>query len=726
LPFLEATVKLRFYATLLALPGLIFLAATPLLAADADESNVDGKIKIGYRAVSTDGNPGRAAEYSFLESSPTLGLDSRGGSGTQHFIFEGIYLNENDYSAEVHYDQGGLVRFDLRSQRFFHNLDHVPYAPGVPGSRGDADGEASTSDGAERIQFEDQDPGEDYGVRLDTNEAHFRGKLKAFPAHLNLRYWRFEKKGDRQLRFVDEGWDDPDFPNPVNPTTGVPNTCNVCHMQSKTRDIDRVTDEFTASVDAHLGPIDLIVEQLFREFRDREPIPVDTFGGHSLRPAGQYQHDENPDARLTETTFKVHTSLSGGVIGAASFTIGKRENRSDLAAGQPFGVDGVSAETDYYKASGDLTYIPSPQWTFNFRYRLLDLDADNSDRLAAYGDEYLVRESVDLRRSSHEAMIAYRPSRNFTLKGEYQLENLHRGNTGGPEVHHGFSAPIGSVPMNIDDVWELPEEEVLQRFKVGLLARALDSRALKVNLWYQYRTSDDPAYAASYENRHEVFFGSTYSPSNFWGINLTAKALAEENDRHKEFLFENDIEKLVELDREREQQDFSLGFWANPISKLSAGLNYAFMRSRIRQDLLFGNDLGNPIASPDPIAAHAIVDELVEYSQRVHTVSANASVHLLEELILRVDGYHIRSFAEFSPGFFVDAPPLDFPASSAGLKEQSRLDIRQNGLSAGLDWAPAPSWTYSLRYTFDDYEDRDASAFDGTVQTYIASVSRFW
>jgi hypothetical protein len=120
------------------------------------------------------------------------------------------------------------------------------------------------------------------------------------------------------------------------------------------------------------------------------------------------------------------------------------------------------------------------------------------------------------------------------------------------------------------------------------------------------------------------------------------------------------------------------------------------------------------------------VDELVEYSQRVHTVSATASVRLLEELILRVDGYHIRSFAEFSPGFFVDSPPLDFPASSAGLKNLSRLDIRQNGLSAGLDWTAAAVWTYSLRYTFDDYEDRDGSAFDGTAQTYMASVTRLW
>lgn len=721
--------KLRLCATLLVLPGFILLSPLSLLAFDADAPLPDDKIEVGYRAISHDANPDRAAEYTFLDSSPTLGLDLRGGSGVQHYIFEGTFLNENDYRAEAHLDHGGLAHLDLRTERFFHNLDHVPYAPGVPEARGDASGQAATSTGDVRVRYADQDPGDDYGIRLDTNEAQFRGKFKAFPAHLNLGYWRFEKKGDRQLRFVEEGWDDPNIPNPIIPTTGQPNTCNICHMQSKSRDIDRVTEEFTAGLDAHLGPVDFIVEQLYREFRDREPIPFDTFEGHMLRPAGFYQHDEDPDVKVTETTIKMHTSLSGGVTGAASFTIGERENRSDLA-GQPFGVDGVKAETDYYKAAGDVTYIPSPKWTLNFRYRLLDLDTDNPESVSAYDNEFDVRENVDLRRANHEATIAYRPSRNWTFKGEYQLENLHRGNTGGPEPHHGFQAPLAFGGVT-DDVWELPEDEVLQRIKVGLLARPFGSRVLKMNLWYQYRTSDDPAYAASYENRHELFFGTTYAPSALWGINFTAKALQEENDRQQEVLFRTttggiaDEEIPVELDREREQQDLTLGLWGNPFSRLSGGVNYGYLRTRIRQDLLFGNDLGDSGVAP-PVADHSIFDELVEYSQRVHTVSANAALRVTEKLNLRIEGYHIRSYAEFSPDFFVGSPPLDLPASSADLKELSRLDIRQNGLRAGLDWTPVPTWTCSLLYTYDDYEDRDGSTFDGTAQTYLVSAAKAW
>ncbi len=42
-----------------------------------------------------------------------------------------------------------------------------------------------------------------------------------------------------------------------------------CHMQSRTRKIDRVTEEITAGFDAHLGPVDIAFLQTLREFREK-------------------------------------------------------------------------------------------------------------------------------------------------------------------------------------------------------------------------------------------------------------------------------------------------------------------------------------------------------------------------------------------------------------------------------------------------------------------------
>lgn len=729
---------------------LLLPAPSLVLAADDAGYSFQGKVMGGYQIVSRDDNPVRAAEYRAIDSSPTFGLDLNAISGLHHFIFEGAYVNDKDYRGEAHFDHGGLARLELRTDRFFHNLEHIPYDPAVSEARQDAyadldniPGNGSPSEQL-RAVFSDQNPGDDYGIRLTTDEAAFRGKFKAFPAHLNLGYWRFEKKGERQLRFVKEGHDLTPAGTPQD--NGV-NNCNVCHMQSRSRKVDRVTEEFKGSVDAHLGVVDLILEQVYRQFRDREPIPVDTFQGHMLRPAAQdYQHDEDPDSRLVESTVRLHTSLSGGFVAAGSFSIGERKNQSDLL-GQPSGVDGVESETDYYKGAGDLTITPTPKWTLNFRYRLFDADNDNSDVVSAYdqdlanaeGRDFPVRDNIDLRRSSYEAAVAYRPHRNLTLKGRYQIEQIHRGNTGGPDQHSGFSAfftdgldlPVPDPGRgNIDYVWELPQDEEIQRLKVGLLARPLGNGDLKMNLWYQFTATDEPAYGTVSDDRHEAFFSSIYSPSSHWGVNVTAKASDDSMTRHEEFLFAaGGIPAPVHLDRRSEQQDVTLGVWTNPHSRLNAGVNYGFLRSRIRQDLLFGNDLGNPASTP-PVASHSIEDEEVEYSQRVHTVSANAALRLTEQLNLRLEGYHIRSFAKYSPDFGFVAPSADpvfvYPASSDVLKDLTKLDIRQNGLRAGIDWSPVPVWTCSADFTYDDYEDRNSSAFDGTVQTYMVTLARAW
>src|SRR5690606_22222895 len=109
-----------------------------------------------------------------------------------------------------------------------------------------------TSAGETRVTFDDQNPGDDYGLRVEIDKAEVIAKLGNYPAHLRVKYWRLQKEGERQLRFGAEGHD----------SDGGVQSCNVCHLQSKTRSIDRVTEEFSGAVDAHVGFFDFSVEQL--------------------------------------------------------------------------------------------------------------------------------------------------------------------------------------------------------------------------------------------------------------------------------------------------------------------------------------------------------------------------------------------------------------------------------------------------------------------------------
>ena len=303
-------------------------------------------VDVGYRGTQQ-GDPGRAREYDSLKSSPLFGTKLFVDRGSYHLDLNFKYLNDRDYSADAHLDTKGLLKVDLRSDRFFHNLDHIPYEDRPAGSLGSMP----------RVDFRDLNPGDTYGLRLDMNEVKAKVKCPDYPAHFNISYWRFEKEGAPAERFVDE------------------NCAGACHMQSKSREVNRVTEEVKASVDAHAGIMDIVLETLFRTFRDHEPVPVDAFGAHSRgRSAGSYEHSEDPDSRLKEMTLRLNTAPSGGLVGSASFTVGERENRSDLNSVAP-----VDAETDYYKTAADVTYTPSQNWTFNLRYRLLDMDGDNSD-----------------------------------------------------------------------------------------------------------------------------------------------------------------------------------------------------------------------------------------------------------------------------------------------------------------------------------------------------------
>lgn len=684
---------------------LIGGAANPALADMADieaaeQIATEASATVGYRATSVHGAPGRALEFDSLESGPLFKAKFFTDQGPYHLDFKANYLNDNDYSAEVHLDTQSLFRFDLRSTRFFHNLDHIPYANGKtgdPSGAGRAPGPTISGSrpdalfgGAYRAFYSDQNPGDKYGLRLDMNEAKLKIKCPGYPAHLNLSYWRYEKTGERQLRFVGE------------------NCATACHMQSKTRKMDLVTEEFKASVDAHAGLVDIVLETLYRAFRDREEIPVDSFGSHSRgRIAGNYDHDENPDSRLTETTLRLNTAPSGGLVGSASFTIGERENRSDLTSVAP-----VKAETDYYKTAADVTYTPSQNWTFNLRYRLLDMDGDNSEIITRYGSTRAgalnVREALDIKRAWYEAIASYRPSPRLTLKAEFRREDIRREETE-PIVAHSTPSNLG-LPVIINPNWELPDKEVITRLKLGFNSRLLDKSALKLNGWLAIQNNDDPAYGASFSEGQEVFAAASYSPSRLWGLQANVNLLAQKNNDHE--LHDFDIE------RKKEQQTFTLGTWLSPRDGLSFDLNYGYFRTAIDQDLVFGTS-----------AAYAIENDGTSYKQSVQTVTAGVTWQPAQKISCRFEGHHIRSKASYAPDFsaaaylYGNTLNISGIASSADLRDISKVDIVQNGLKGRVDWQINENLTCGVEATFDDYDEQGNDVFDGSVQSYMASLS---
>lgn len=724
---------------------LLLLVTTPLCAEEVvnplADISVEHRLDINYQGVSQEGNAGSASEYSTFDPGMGFGLDLKGHIGKKHLYLDANYINDRDYMAEAHVDLNGRFKINLASERLWHNLEHIPYTPGLPGARDNASAVPIVPDPSTlRVIFEDQNPGDEYGVRVEIDKAEVIAKIGNYPAHVRLKYWRLQKEGKKQLRFVEEGHDD----------AAIATSCNVCHVQSKTRPVDRLTEEFSGSVDAHVGFLDFNVEQLLRTFRVKDPIPVDNFAGHSYGAGttaspDTFQHSEDPESQLLQSTVTLRTALSGGLVADGAYTYGKRENNSDLA-GQPLGVDGVSAESVYQKAAGNLSYTPLSALTLNLRYRMLDIDTKNSDTIsAAYyravptsGPAYPalgpnppikfpVRENMDTNRYEYSATAAWRPAQQLTVKGDFQRETIVRGSTGEAIRYSGANAPTARTG-SIDPVWELPEEENIDQYRLSLTLRPLKTSALRINTWYRYMTSDEPAYGTSFDDKHEAFLGFNYSSKTLWGLTATARALQEKNEDHAETVWISNggvYSPYDEIsDRDREQQNYDFGVWVNPWEKVTTGLNYGYMRTYIEQDLLFG--------ATDTITTNTTFDNVqdkdVEYLQNSQNLSAFVNVQWLKSLSTRVEGYYVRSLAKYSPNFSTTlgaAAPF-YPANSDNLSSISRLDVIQQGLNAGIDWNPAEHWTVGLTYTLDDYDARNSDIYDGTTQSCMVSLARSW
>ncbi len=122
-----------------------------------------------------------------------------------------------------------------------------------------------------------------------------------------------------------------------------------------------------------------------------------------------------------------------------------------------------------------------------------------------------------------------------------------------------------------------------------------------------------------------------------------------------------------------------------------------------------------------PDADYSFVDDDRDFEQRVHTLSAGINLRILENLNCRVEGYHIRSKSEFTPGFRESfyGPNITDPRE---LKDISEVDIRQNGIKSRITWQFTRMLRAQFEYTYDDYDDQNSDVFDGSAQTFIASL----
>ncbi len=626
----------------------------------------------GYRFLSVNRYGGRAAEFDYLHSSPALYVFAHRLSQDYQFSLEGGYLSEKDYNGDLAYDYKGIYRFKLWTESLFHNLDHEQlFAPPF-------------TLGSTLYQSADLNAGDLYGVRVEQDLAQFRYKPERFPLHLNFGYWRMVKEGTAQMVFADHAFE------------GTPDT-----VYSKTRVIDRQTHEGRFGFDTHLGLFDLVYDFIIREFRDHAPVPRDSFIDRldstlvTPRFGGLLEHNDTPDSRFYSHKIALHTSLSGGLVGAASYVYGRRENLSNLTDLQ--GAD--QAHTITHNVAGDLSYTPCGSFSFALKYRRYEADRNSPSTVVyspAVNPLVSVRPAIDTQKDTITATLMYRPAPIITLKGEYKGEFLSRDNLDS-WVMPGKVATLS-----------YPAHSGTQTGSLTLLSRPY--KGLRIKAQYLYGTADNPVYATAFEEKHEGSFLVTYSAANSWGITASTR-IARENSDHATVTTLDIVSAPVTLQMPKNKKltNTTLSAWFVPIKRLTVTGSYGLLRSSSDQAVLFASLL------PDSNA-------LTNYTQQSQIFAINSVYHLDERLDLSLALQQVRSYAEFDPRFI----SLGATTDTGGIKEISQLETVESSLSARADYHITRNFSCAVEYSFRDYDEKNSFLFDGSVNAVMLYLAAKW
>ncbi|BDV42835.1 outer membrane channel lipoprotein [Geotalea uraniireducens] len=619
------------------------------------------EVPVGYRFMSVEGYGGRAAEYEYLHSSFTGGAQLGSLGKDFKLVLDGAYANAKDYNAQLVADYKGYYRLNVRTESLYHNLDH------------------------ERLNhplFSDQNPTDTYGIAVRQDSVNFRYKLHDYPIHLNLGHWLLVRSGNSQLRYADYAFDG---------AAG-----NALHSRSNR--VDRRIHEGTAGFDAHLGPVNLVYTFLIRQFDDQVGTPQDNLierrdpdTGAIVRYGGLQQHNSDPESRFYSHTVKMYTSLSGGIVGAASYSYGKRENRSSLVT-----VSGTDQSSDTLQnAAGDFTYTPCRWFSVAVKYRHQEVDRNNASTLYtpfAANPVVTVRPSIDTRQDVLSAALSLRPITILTISGEYKGTFLRRDNTG-----------TGAA------LWQLPGESDTHRGTLTIFSRPF--KGFRLRALYGYTAADTPAYDTLPERKHTGQLLASYNSVNRWGLSASYQIVREWNNQISRTATDfNDptLTATYVLPRDRFNYELATGFWFSPVERLTISGNYAYLRNRAEQALLVSHGEIGGYAGSDFVARSTVC-------------GLNAAYQLTELLELSLALQQVRSLAEYNP----DSATAN-GGSTAGIMELSRVKTVENSLSARAQYSLSQHFSCGVNYTYRDYDNKLATANEGTVHLVIASVKAKW
>jgi hypothetical protein len=588
----------------------------------------EGDLALGYRWNMTSGNP-MAGEYQYQHSSVAGSALIEYDPLPSRFLLESYYENSKDYFGEIDYAYKDLIMLNLMTRSLFHNTNHYSIGESTPG-----------------MTVTDFNPDDTYGISNAMNRAQIRFKAPDFPFHIYLEAKSQEKHGTIQQRFM--------------------NSFTAGDKMARSRDIDWETEEAKATVNSHLSWVEVEYSHATKKFTETKTKDMTDTG------AITYNHNLVPDIESSTDTIKAHTSHTGRIAAAVTYSAGDRENT----------ISG--AKTTFTNAAGDISWIPAKDVTISVKYRHHEVDADNPDSVTSVSltpsglTTYDVRNAISYTKDIMTGLIRYRATKDLTLRGEFGYENLQR--------------EWGTA------TWALDEKVTRTTARLGGTYRLTNRILLRGDISRQSATVPADSVDNTYpETSDQARATLTWVPKSWFTMLLSGGTVREER---------SDLAAPF-ADKRTSERNRLLGSFTFLAGKsTSITPSYSF----------FQNKQSAPIAYD--ISSAIVAETGVPYADVSHVASLAASHVMADSMIFTVD-----VAKSWSRGSWQSSGAV---AGSSGIADLTSLKLVETIAGADLGIRVTKYLGYDLRYQIRRLDDKLDDTQDGTNQIALATLTLKW
>jgi len=585
-----------------------------------------GDYYLGYRLFSSDDSL-KAAEFLYPHSALVFGVNLLSTPLPYRFHLNAESLSDDD---DLYMD-GGFAYKDLVLFRdiligTYHNSIHYDY---------------------QYADHTDRNQADIYGKSFTSNLVSLRLKAPdyAFHGFLNHRY--VERDGTFQQRF----------------SLG---TRSDIDKVTETRDIDWQSRALTLGTNSHLGPVE------FEYAYDRavfEPghnnILYDTFFDSIV-----YPHNVVPETHSSAHSIKLHSSYTGGIVTAATFSNLHQKN------------DYSQTKSATWKGAFDFSWIPDPTTALFFKYRHKNVDLDTPGT---------VRQGISYDKDILSLSARYKPSTIFTLFSTYKFSHLER--------------------KDIEE-WPLLSGHN-NTHSIDFRAHIRPTNKINVKASYEYTHYSEPAYNITPNNSNKFRLATTYTPAT-WASIFVEYTLSATERNALNYLNSTPSVVLETGDRDGLQNQFIASLTTEITPKLSLTTSWYYQRFEVEHDLAYGRWL-NAVTGTYPYRDYDVLNV-----NESNSLSLAVFYALRDDINLGGNIAYTRS--EGGTGYtdvVGDSP--DFSLSSF-----SALKASETNFSFEITKKIAKNWEVKAKTYTSIYDDKAYDLLDGNVSTITFNIKRYF